>query len=462
MKLYSASTGIESLPGNPTTIPPDTSDTATYLISDPNSPLSAPAYSVPVGNNNYIRLENISGKPVDHIYLYTQNNLGSIPNGLIWRLYYNNGDYTVNPWNKVEAISVSYDQINQRFVVNVPSLSARYLKVVIDRIIGTENINITEVKVESIEHGIVGSNKSTVTNVISNKSNFSFDLRLNEVVGFYYSFLRGRDEADGAVTNDRQNHNGGFRLQNTAGDLKSNLSYSLLKNRFMGGQETETKTYLVDIVKAFLPTLTVALSGSHEESSNEGFLILDRNRYSLYSDATLYPDLTSRFEVIYWTQESFRPGVTSSLWDDLRTQFTLTSRFKPSLVVSLVDAYEVQNQDSRAFDRKNSAYLTGSWQLSEWYSVSGSIQKEDSLISTDFIAYTLGMVVGLGRGLELKGNYSVRDAELISQSGQVSLRWSAHQNVSWEIGCDYAERNDGATQNAYKVYSRLMVGIGMR
>ncbi len=463
VSLTSAYTGLEAFPENPTTIPPDTSDVASYLLSDPNLPLDPPAYSVPVHGttgNYYIRLENNTGKPVDRIYLYTQDNLGVDPgNALSMRLYYNNGDYTMNPWTPELGISRVYDAINQRFVISVPSINARYLKVVIDRNLTIPNINLTEVKVEQILHGIVGTTESIVTKFNSNKSNFSLDFRLNHAVAFYYNFLVASDKANAITTNENESHNAGTRLQNVAGDLRANFSYSLSKRRYLGSPDGQTQTYLVDLNKVLLPTLTVSLGGSHEASSQGGLIISDRNRYTLYTDAKLYPDLTSRLEVIYWEQKSYHPGLENTLSDDLRTQFTLTSRFRPSLVVSFVGIYEVQNQDKKIFDKKNSSSLVGSWQLSEWCSLNGSVQRDSSQRTKNSYLYALGMVVGLGAGLEWRANYSLQDFGGVSQTGMTSLRWSSHQNVSWEVGCDYAESNAETLQNVYKVYSKLLVSF---
>jgi len=455
--LSSPYTGIESSPDNPTVID-SLAGPVTALV---NNDLLVSAYSVPVGSNNCIRLQNNTGKPVYRLYLYTQENLGFNPSGLTWRLLFNNGDYTVNPWSQVSGVSVSYDVVNQRFVMVVPDISPvpNNLKVVVDRGFISQNLNITEVKAEQILQGNVGSTKSLVSDNKSNKSNFSFDFTLNKSVAFYYNYLRASEDTDSITTNENTSHNGGTRLQNSAGDLSANISYSLSNRRYQDGPEAQTQTYLVGINKVFLPTLSVSLTGSHDTSAQGGVSISDRNRYSLYADAKLYPDLTSRVEIIYWEQESYHPGLASDLWDNLRSQFSLTSRFRPSLVVSFDDTYEIQNQDGKSFDKKNSASITGSWQLSDWCSFSGTMQKENSQRANDVYLYSLSTVVGLGAGLEWKASYSLQDSDGTSQSGATSLRWSSNKNVSLEVGCDYAETSANRIQNLYKVYSKLVVSF---
>jgi len=459
--IFSAFTGVESFPGSPTVVD---SLLASPALIDNN--LLGSAYSVPVSPpSSCIRLQNNTNDAVELIYLYNNNsidNLVSNPATVTWRLYYNNALFAVNPWTLVPGISVTYEPANQRFVMVVPKINANYLKVVVDRGVAAPSLNITEVKAYKIytASGVTGRPIQSTNK--TNRSNFSLDYKLNKSVGFYYNFLMSRDETNSDIMNENVTHNGGARLQNAAGDLRSNISYSLSKIRYKDTPEEQTKVYLVDINKVFLPTLTVALSGSREESSQDGAAISDRYRYTFYTDAKLYPDLTSRLEVTYWTQNSYHPGLASNKWDDFRTQLTVTSRFRPSLVVSFVDIYEVQNQDSKLMDKKNSSSLSGSWQLSELCSLNGSVQNEESQVNHSSYVYALGMVVGLGSGLEFKANYSLSDSVTTSQSGNASLLWRAHQNLSWEVGCDYAETDEAANQNVYKVYSKLLVSFATR
>lgn len=465
VKVYftSAFTGIESLPVNPTTIPPDTSDAAPYLLSNPDSPLIGTSFPISAdGNNHVIRLENTSGNPVDHIFLYTLDNLGSTPAASMpWQIYFNDGDYTVIPWTQVSGIVVTYDIASQRYVVQLPAaLDARYIKLVAHREFDSTSVAITEVKAEWL------ATADQVTKSKTNKSNFNFAFKLNNSVSFYYNFLTLQEDNNEKSIIDTQNHSGGIRLQNSPGDLKSNLSYTLSKSRYRDTPETRTQAYLIDINKMVFPTLTLAFGGSHEDRYLDGIAISDRNHFTFYTDAKLYPDLTSRLEVMYWIQNSYKPGLAEIQMDAVRTQLTVTSRFRPSLVVTFAETFELQKQNNVNFEKKNSIILTGSWQLSEWFSVNGTIQRDDSLITSDANIYSLAMVAGLGAGLEFKVNYALKDSDKIYQTGQASLRWSFHPNVSWEAGCDYAETgNDDllgadAEENLYKVYSKVIVGFG--
>jgi len=424
-----------------------------------DSNMSLTAYVIPVGLNNSIRMQIPANEQVDRIYIYTQNNLGLNPAGLTWRLY-SNADFVLNPWSPLVGFSINYDTTNQRFVIILPTAAnTRYLKVVVDRNIVAPNIDLTEIQAEHHYIGTPGGTQSNVTKSKSNKSNFGLDFKINSAVAFYYNYLKTKDESDSVITNEGENHNSGLHLQNSAGDLKSLLSYSLSRNRYADGPETKSQVYLLNINKVFLPTLSVALGGSHEETSSGGSSLSKRNRYNFYADTRLYPDLNSQLDVVYWDQESSRSGGVSILSDDLRTQFTLTSRFYPSLVVSLVEIYEIQNQDGKENINNNSIGLTGSWQLSDWFSVNASTQKNDSKFVDTVYSYSLGITVGFGAGLVLQGNYTLVEAAIRTQSGMAALRWSYHQNYSWEIGCNYAESGAEGLQNLYRVYSRMSVNF---
>ncbi|NTV13056.1 MAG: hypothetical protein HGA96_03845 [Desulfobulbaceae bacterium] len=433
------------------------------------NPLSSP-YIMPAVPKNSLRVQNLNALPVSRIILYTQANLGPNPvaglGNTNWELYSNN-DPSLDPmnviWTPVSGIAVTYenDLINPRFVIVLPASSAHYLKVVVNNQSGN-SVNFTGLQAEQIFHGTVGNSLASTSKNRSNKSNFSLDFKLNNMVAFYYSFLLAKDEADVVVRNENEGHNGGVRLQNSTGDLKSNLSYNLTRSRYLESPEMQTQTYLLNINKVFLPTLSVSLSGAHEESSQSGAALFDRNRYTFYADAKLYPDLNSQLEIMYWEQENYRANGASKLLDNLRTQFTLTSRFRPSLVVTLSDTYEVQNQDNIVTNDRNTIVLTGSWQLSEWFSVNGSMQKEANKLTDDVYSYVMAATIGFGAGLELQCNYSLQDAAFKTQSGMASLRWSYHQNYSWEVGCNYAEAEVAAVRNIYKVYSKLSVNFSTR
>ena len=425
-------------------------------LHDGNLLLSAYPVSNP-GNPNCLRILT-NGQQVDRLYLYTQTNLGVAPLGLTWRVYSNN-DPVLTPWAQQLAVTVSYDTINQRFVIDLPALKVNYLKVVVDLDVVAPVFDFTEVQCEQILHGTVGSTLSIKSENQSNKSNFNLDFRLNRTVALFYNLLLEKEESDLFLVNERENHNGGLRWQNSVGDLKSILSYGLTRQSSWASPESQTATYQLNINKIFLPTLSVAVGGAREEVSQAGSAISSRNRYTFYTDAKLYPDLNSQLEVIYWEQEVLHPGLASSLADSLHMQFTVTSRFRPSLSITFYDIYEDQSLDNQVTRNQNISGLSGSWQLSGWCSLRASGQMENNKLIHDAYTYSLGAVVGLTSSLELKADYSLHKAETMGQSGNAALRWSARRNISWEIGCDYAESEAVAVRNLYKVYSRLNVNF---
>lgn len=443
----------------------DSTDTlllpAPYLLNDLN-PLLAPAYTVIAGtSDNCLVLDNNNGQQIDHVYLYTLANTPTMTLGLTWSFY--SHDIPNTPWLPMTGVAPpTYDTTNQRFVIVMPAVKAAYIKIVVKLDLAVPNLDFTEVQADRVLHGAIGSTLSMVSDSINNKSNFSLDYKINKAMAFYYSLLLENNELDGITQTELENHSSGLRLQNSAGDLKSNLSYSISRNRYTTNPEFQTDTYHLDISKVFLPTLTAALGGTHEKYSQAGALLYTRNSYTFYADARLYPDLTSRLDVNYSEQEDFNSASGGSLTDSLRSQFSIGSRLRPSLYVSLSDTYEAQNKDNSPSSKRNAISLSGSWQASEWFSLNGAVQKADSNSANDAYSYSAGLTVGLGAGLELKANYSLQEAATRSQSGLATLRWSSRRNVSWEVGCNFAESEAGIITNVYKMYSRLQVNFATR
>lgn len=427
---------------------------SSFTMRDGNTDNSA--YLVPAGisSNNSILLVTPPGQQLNNLYLYTQNNLGPAPAGLTWRLYSN--DILTTPWNLESPPAVTYDTTKRRFVLVLPPTSAAYLKVVVDLVdLAAPALDFTEVKVEQVLTGTVGSSARFLSEFQTNKSNLAFDYRLSQTAAVSYTFFREQSESGSLTHTDRQSHNVDLRMQNSGGDLKSVLAYALGRHRLQAGPESQTESYRLNVNKEVLPTLALALSGSHEQSSLAGTPSSERDSYSFYADALLYPDLTSRLEVFYWESESYLAKGGSSLGDSFRTYFVLTSRFRPSLTVAISDTYEVQSLGEKATLDQNTTNLNASWQFSEWLALQGSAQRLEGKGVQDAYGYTANVRVGFGAGFELNLGYAFQAAETSSQSGQLKLRSTASKNLTWEIGCDYAESEAGTVQNVYKFYSRL-------
>jgi len=248
-------------------------------------------------------------------------------------------------------------------------------------------------------------------------------------------------------------------MQNPAGDLKSTFAYGLSRQRYRESPESQSEMYLLSVNKVLLPTLSIALSGSRENTSLDGAKISTRNRYTFYTDAKLYPDLTSQLEAVYWDLKNFDYAVVNGNQDNFNTKMTITSRFSPSMSVSLSDIYDVHNQTELVSKRQNTCNLSGNWQVSDLLSLNASVTKVNGNLVHDAYTYSTNLVAGMGSGWELNASYSLVTAEIKSQSGHASLRWTASRNISWEIGCDYAETDAESTSNVYKFFSQLSVNF---
>lgn len=457
LTLSDVRTGTDPTPGDVD----DTMLVATASMRDGN--LTLPAYSVAAATTNNSILVVTNGQPVDRIYIYvddlTQSNLGAVPLGLSWEVYSN--DILGTSWNPETTVPVIYDAVNQRFEVALPALNAIYLKFVLDWT-GVFNINFTEVQAEQVLSAIAGSTASLVNETVINKSHFNFDFKVSKEVAFFYNLLMDKEENNAVTMNERENHVGGLRLQNAPGDLKSILTYSLLRSRYVQNPELQTEIYQLNVTKVFLPTLSMGIGAAHEEATQSGEAVYDKNRYNFYADAKLYPDLNSKLEATYWDQETYQAGGASNLWDNLRAEFTLTSRFRPSLNVTFFNVYEEQNLDKALVKEQNTTGLAAGWQISDLLSLGGSFQKEDNRLVPDIYIYTAAMVVGLSTGFQFKANYTLNDSTIRSQSGQAALLWSSRKNISWEVGCNYADNDGGTVNNVYKLYSKLLLNFATR
>lgn len=450
----------------PDLTPNDTDDStlvaAPYLLNDAD-PLLPPVYSATAANNsNCIRLRT-DGQQVDRIFLYTQNNLGPLPTplGMGLRVYYNN-NILINPWTELVAFAWRYESINQRFVIDLPAVQANYVKVVVD-LTAPLVINFTEVQAQQVVNGALASTVTSLRTNQTDKSNFGVNFQLNKSVTLYYTLLFQKEEKNSIITNETESHNSGVLMQNSAGDLKSTLTYSLSRQRDSANSEIQSESYNLSVNKVFLPTLTAAMSGSRDATYLESNKIAARNRYVFYADALLYPDLNSRLETIYTDSISYNSGVSDNSQDDLEAKITLTSRFSPSLNVSFYDNYKVQNQSGQDPKKITNIGLSANWQVSDLLSMYASMTRNtSSVVSFADYVYTTGLVAGYGSGFELQISYSMHAAESKSQSGRASLRWVSNRNVTWETGCDFAESDAGSATNAYKFYTQVGVNFTTR
>lgn len=446
----------------PDLTPTDTDDStlaaAPYLLNDVD-PLLPPAYSATAANNsNCIRLRT-NGQQVDRIFLYTQNNLGPLPTplGVGLRVYYND-NILINPWTEVVAFAWRYESSSQRFIIDLPAVRANYVKLVVD-LTAPLVINFTEVQAQQVVSGALASTLTTIDTVRTDRSTFSVNFRPSKSVTLYYNLLIYKEQKDFSSSGNTESHSGGLLMQNSAGDLKSTLNYSLSRQRGSASSEL----YALSVSKILLPTLTVAMNGSLDGVSSKGVKISDRIRYGMYADAVLYPDLNSRLETIYTDSKSYESGAISASQDDLDVNFALTSRFSPSLTVSLYDNYKIQNQTGQVSKKQTSIGLSGSWQVSDLLSMYATVTRNtSSAVSFADYLYSTGLVAGSGSGFELQVSYSMSVAEIDSQSGRASLRWVSNRNVTWEIGGNYAETDAGSVTNAYKFYTQVGVNFATR
>jgi hypothetical protein len=450
-------------------IPNDTDDSmlvaAPFLLND-NNPRLPPAYTITAANNpNSIRLWT-NGQKVDRIFLYTQadlTKLGANPLlGINIRVYSNNGlettgNFLTSSWDQVAPFTWKYEPQEQRFVIDFPTAKVNYLKVVVD-LAGTSTIDLTEVQALYVEHGALGTTLLSSSATQNDKSNVNLDFRLNKGVAFYYNFLIEKEKVDADKAKERESHNGGMRVQNSSGDLKSTFSYSLARRRYAAIPESQTETYMLSINQMLLPTLTLSLSGSRDNDSQEGTKISTRNRYAFYADAKLYPDLSSQLEVIYWDLKNFESQIGNQ--DNLNTKLTFTSRFSPSINVSLYDIYNVYNQ-AELSKKENTSGFMGTWQVSDLLSLYASVTMKSGNLIHDGYIYSGGLVAGMGSRLEIRVSYSLEKSEHSSQSGQASLRWSSAKYLFVEIGCNYADSDQTAPEhnNIYRMYSQVVVSF---
>lgn len=438
------------------------------LMQNGDKVASAYPVSSPTNNNGFVLFTN--GQQVDHVYLYTLADLGPSPLGLNWRLYSTNDTFdplipALTTWTPVLG-TPAYDTVNRRFVFNLPAITAAYLKVVVDLVPPAPNIDFTEVEADQVVHGVSGSTLTQLDNRKNNKSNFSLGYKLNHATAFSYSYFTEKEEADGIIKTDSESHNAALRLQNAAEDLKSVLSVSLLKSRPDLTQEKLNKTYRLSLNKIFLPTLSMALGGGREESTLGGSRLYDRNMYSFYSDAKLYPDLVSKIDATYWQQSNYNSAVGGGGKDDsFQGRMVFGARIRPTLNVALSDNYDEQRRNNTLNTKKNTIGLSGNWQVSDTLSLNATAQKITSKFDHDAYAIAAGMVAGLLPDLELKVDYASQIAAYKSQSGVATLHWTVRQNAYWEVGCNYAHSNiggvldSGDALNEYKVFSRVEVSF---
>jgi hypothetical protein len=441
--------------------PADFTDAATVEPRLKDGDLATTAYSVASAssfNNMVLALTT----PVDRIYLYTGANLDAASlSGLTWALYSN--DFLFTSWDLVSSAiaGVTYNIVRQRFEIELASLSANYLKLVLSVPLTVPTIDFTEVQVfdtREIVTAISAANNTASQSALNLggriSRNWSFDYRANFNVQENDSYSLVRQEQVGQAGDLKYGSPDG-----TFDSVASVFLSSLRDQRATTTSELDIVQYSVNLNKDFLPTLSVGFAWDIRESYLASELISESTTYLINSYAQLYPDLDLSLVVNAVESEEFQAQATSS---SISGAIGLTSRINPGLTLIINQGYAGrENEPQAARAQEFSSAVAVQWRPADDLFFSGNA----SYLDTDGpdknpVDMRLTMGLSLTEILLLAVNYSTTVAQLVSQVGEISLQWYPHKGLEFVNGCKYMHVSDQSGNN-FMAYSRVVVNFAV-
>ena len=403
-------------------------------LNDGNT--SGAALSIAVPGQGYNIAAKVDLQEVDFLYIYTTADLGSLVSSFNWRLY-SSSDGTNWTQESLNTSSVTYDAANLRFVVPVGSVSAVYVKVVVDYSLAWPLPSFAEIEAYDASTAPPGTTVKDTLDITTNQTNFSLawrilpDLRLTYNLGLY------KKEYDPGRDSETRNHTADLNYSPNR-YLDATLSAGDNWRQESGELENTTRVYGLSLGSAPLDTVDLHGGGTYTENRRGEVLINEIYHYDSDITARLYPDLSALYSVSHDTTKTAGTGATSKV-------FKQTLEFSAYLTPELATTLSGTQSDSKSDTTKTTTYtaaLNIAWHPGDILSVSlsGTRQWNPDYIESQIFSATVNTKTSANSQLDLR--YTLTKKEETSHSGSVSFRWNLLHWLTWENLGSYNSTKD--------------------
>jgi len=381
-----------------------------------------------VGEDNNIGVDLGFAREVSAVYVHTDR-----PSGLdaAWSVFVSDDNIAWRPWTGYP--SSTFNTAQQRYEIEFPYVTARYLKIVAEGGNEVARVLVTELSVLQPRTAAVKETRTQDLHLADIRAAYSFSERVTTTIAAAYL-----NDRSGSLGGRRENLDTNLRLSVLQGDFIQHLASWNRSSQNAGGniQDILTNTANYTLQATPLPTLRGSLSATHREEK------IDGRRSVRYSSATAEARGTPLPRLETSIQTGFsrsRLDLAGDRRDNWYNRFRLSGSPHRSLNLEIGFGYQRTSRSSedgvrhrRNFDAGFNLRLTGtinargnlylvddrSDNLSHNYLLSWHVVPRASLVGQAFFTesgsettdrYSAGLTIDLNRRSNLYFRYSEVD-----------------------------------------------------
>jgi hypothetical protein len=387
-----------------------------------------------------IAIFQLSPQPVNAFYIYTATDLGETEAGNLnlfqWTVY--TSDNGTNWSEKGQATSQIYDSTLQRFEIEIPQVTAKFVMLVEDHIPTDADFNITRVEAFTRVSGDPGQKITRNTTYYTYLGDTSLRFLITPDLNWTYNLIV--EDGETAVGDDiSRTYNATSLIWSPTLLFSSTLSASESKDQIGDEDEDKTRFYALSFSSLLLPTLDMNYGVTRSDTYEADVKTNTSYNYNMFLTALIFPDLTSNLDLAYITDRDEETDDTSQ---DFNSTLKFTARLNPAMTVDLTERYNTSNAEESTW---TAASLIGvSWRPSDILSMQvGAGQEWQSDESSDFTDY-LTVTIAPTYKTQLNVSYSHSQS---SDDYSASYNWTINRIFSMHAYCTYIDEDE--TEFAY-------------
>ncbi|MCB2183800.1 MAG: hypothetical protein KQH63_17360 [Desulfobulbaceae bacterium] len=374
----------------------------------------------------------VDSQQVDTIYLETDVDLTSEANLFRWELYYssNGTDWTIS----IPTPTASYNMDLQRFEIEIPGITARYIMLVETDVPSTEDFNITQIRTFKKVTGAIGTevNERQESYDYITEAGLSWRIASDLNITYNFGMKTGKTVAD--EDTDSRNQSLGLRWTPS---LLFTSTFTANETQEQQGDEEESlsRAYAASFFWEAFPTLDFNLAVTRSEKYEDNSHISTNYDYTLLTNATLFPDLTTTLDLAYGTDSDKEKNEYSQ---DFNVNWKVTARLIPGLTLDFTERYST----SRAEETDSWTFSSGldlSWRFSDILSMSAAGSQLWDDVETGPFLYNLNFSLSPANNTQVSLNYNHDDE---SDMYSANWSWTINKYYSTRINCSYSDKVD--------------------
>ena len=387
----------------------------------------------------------VAFNPVNRIDVVLSGTLSSdVSSQIEWTAYVSNDNFI---WTQVPVDSVVYtDEVIDgapltvaQITLTTPGatpLKVDYVKVVADSP-GAPTV-IEEAYASEIEVGLatIGTGETQKTDYDQRQSTSSLSLGLypSERWSFGYNFRFTESDSDPGIDSSTRNHSlSGTYAPWTSLSFTTNLSDYV--NKTKGHQKQENVTFSLSMQGTPLDTLNYSLGYTHSESFTDGEKVQIYDSATLYSNAQIFPDLSSALTLNWLESEELVSSSTTRSWS-ARLDFNARLSARLNLETNLAYLRTRNNQqfDDGATSTERSYRAIATYRPSDLVLIRSEIFRNDLRDETFVNGYFSCRMTPV---LQFSENLSVRFSDNDSLVSTTMMTWDVSSHFTFSSTYTY-------------------------